>query len=73
MRLKYVVSIEGELLYFDEEHNPVAPLSADSESEKPDLKLLPTETRPAAGAEWNEALTNYTDEQRNAAEISEVQ
>lgn len=75
MSVKYVVSIAGELLYFDEERKPAAPLAAGGENQgdKPELKLIAPGIAPAAAAQWNEALSGYTPEQRHAAEISEVQ
>jgi hypothetical protein len=75
MEAKYVVSIAGTLLYFDENRQPAPefPHDAASESEKPAVKLIPTEEKPAAQADWNEALADFSSEQRNAAEISVVQ
>ncbi|MGI4777125.1 MAG: hypothetical protein ACRYGA_03250 [Janthinobacterium lividum] len=74
MTVKYVVSIAGELLYFDAEREPAPPFPAqpgDGEP-KPGLKLLPPDDHPAAEAEWDEALNLYSTDQRNQAEISEV-
>jgi len=74
MTVKYVVSIAGELLYFDAERQPAPPFpeEAANEAEKPALKLLPPEQRPAAGPEWDGALQAYPAAQRESAEISEV-
>jgi hypothetical protein len=75
VNVKYVVSIAGELLYFDEQRAPAPnfPESAPSEAEKPALKLLPPAEKTAAKPEWNEALKEFSAEQRDVAEISEVQ
>lgn len=75
MNVKYVVSIAGELLYFDDRHTPVPelPRSGFSDARKPALKLLPVDEKPAARSEWDHALQTYSAEQRDQAEISEVQ
>ena len=74
MTVKFVVSIAGELLYFDAERLPAEPLPshADARNGKPDLKLIPPSQHPAAGSQWDEALGSYTPEQRGSAEISEL-
>lgn len=74
MTVQYVVSISGELLYFDAEHQPAPefPHDADDTDRKPALKLIPVEQKPAARPEWNDALSRFTPEQRSSAEISEV-
>ncbi|MDB5877520.1 MAG: hypothetical protein JWQ41_934 [Variovorax sp.] len=74
MTVKYVVSIAGELLYFDADRQPAEPFpaKADSGESKPDLKLIPPAQHPAADDAWDEALNTYSSDQRNAAEISEV-
>jgi len=74
MTVQYVVSISGELLYFDAEHRPAPefPHDADDTDRKPALKLIPVEQKPAARPEWNDALSRFTPEQRSSAEISEV-
>ncbi len=74
MTVQYVVSISGELLYFDAERQPAPefPHDAGDADHKPALKLIPVEEKPAARPEWNEALARFTPEQRAAAEISEV-
>jgi hypothetical protein len=74
MTVKYVVSIADTLLYFDADRKPEAPFAPEAESvaKKPAVKLIPTEEHPAADPQWDQALSDYTDEQRTAAEISEV-
>lgn len=74
MTVKYVVSIGGELLYFDESRQSAQPLSSDNGAagEKPELQLLPPGQQPAAGSEWDKALAGYSADQRESAEISEV-
>jgi len=74
MNVKYVVSIGGKLLYFDESRQPAQPLSSDSGTVavKPELQLLPPSQHPASGSEWDDALANYSADQRQAAEISRV-
>ena len=74
MTVKYVVSIAGELLYFDAERQPTQPFPATAESSesKPELKLIPPAQHPAAADEWDEALNTYSTDQRTSAEISEV-
>jgi len=74
MTVQYVVSISGELLYFDAERQPAPefPHDADDPDSKPALKLIPVEKKPAAQPEWDDALSGYSDEQRMSAEISEV-
>jgi hypothetical protein len=74
MTVQYVVSISGELLYFDAERQPAPefPHEADDADRKPALKLIPTEEKPAARAEWDEALSRFSKDQRLSAEISEV-
>lgn len=74
MTVQYVVSISGELLYFDAERQPAPefPHDAGDADHKPALKLIPVEEKPAARPEWNEALARFTPEQRATAEISEV-
>ncbi|MEJ7686786.1 MAG: hypothetical protein WKG52_07250 [Variovorax sp.] len=74
MTVKYVVSIAGKLLYFDGDRNPAPqfPHQAASKDEKPAVKLVPTEKHPAASSQWDEALKEFTSQQRAAAEISEV-
>lgn len=74
MTVKYVVSIAGELLYFDagRETAPPFPAQPGEGEHKPELRLLPPESRPAAEGEWDEALNLYSTDQRNQAEISEV-
>lgn len=71
MTVRYVVSISGELLYFDAQHRPAPELPHDADH-KPALKLMPVEDKPAARTEWDDALSRFTAEQRSAAEISEV-
>jgi hypothetical protein len=75
MEAKYVVSIAGTLLYFDENRQPAPefPHTAASEGDKPAVKLIPTEEKPAARSEWDDALADFSSEQREEAEISEVQ
>lgn len=72
--VQYVVSISGELLYFDAERQPAPefPHDAGDADRKPALKLIPVEEKPAAKTEWDEALSRFTSEQRSSAEISEV-
>jgi len=72
--VQYVVSISGELLYFDAERQPAPefPHDAGDADRKPALKLIPVEEKPAAKPEWDEALSRFTSEQRLSAEISEV-
>ena len=74
MTVQYVVSISGELLYFDAEHQPAPefPHDAGDADHKPALKLIPVEEKPAAKPEWDAALARFSAEQRSAAEISEV-
>jgi len=74
MTVKYVVSIAGELLYFDDKRQPATPIRPEPGVvvRKPDLKLLPNSQRIAASQEWDGALGSYSAEQRQAAEISEV-
>jgi len=72
MDVKYVVSIAGELLYFDQARQPAEPFPPQGGADKPDLKLLPPEQHPAADTGWDAALERYSAEQRQAAEISEV-
>jgi hypothetical protein len=72
--VQYVVSISGELLYFDAQRQPAPefPHDAENENTKPALKLIPVEQKPAARPEWDDALSKYTKDQRLSAEISEV-
>jgi len=72
--VQYVVSISGELLYFNAERQPAPefPHDAGDADRKPALKLIPVEEKPAAKPEWDEALSRFTSEQRSSAEISEV-
>jgi hypothetical protein len=74
MTVQYVVSISGELLYFDAQHRPAPefPHDAGDAGHKPALKLIPVEEKPAARPEWDEALARFSAEQRSSAEISEV-
>lgn len=74
MTVKYVVSIAGELLYFDAERLPAEPLRshANARDGKPDLTLIPPSQHPATSSQWDAALGSYTPEQRGAAEISEL-
>ena len=75
MTVKFVVSIAGDLLYFDAQRRPTQPLappSGASGGEKAALKLKPTEQHPAASAAWDEALAAFSAEQRASAEISEA-
>lgn len=74
MTVQYVVSISGDLLYFDAERQPAPefPHDAHDAARKPALKLIPVEEKPAARPEWDRALSSFTDEQRQSAEISEV-
>ena len=74
MTVKYVVSIAGELLYFDDRRVPALelPRPARNEAEKPAFKLKPAADKPAAQPEWDDALKAFSVEQRDAAEISEV-
>lgn len=74
MTVKYVVSIQGELLYFDANRQPAQPFpkQAEDESSKPEIKLIPPAEHPAAEADWDEALSSYSAEQRESAEISVV-
>ncbi|HUD31825.1 MAG TPA: hypothetical protein VMR43_02265 [Variovorax sp.] len=69
-----MVSISGELLYFDAERQPAPefPHDAEDADRKPALKLIPVEQKPAAKPEWDEALSRFTQDQRLSAEISEV-
>lgn len=74
MTVQYVVSISGELLYFDAERQPAPefPHEASAPDQKPALKLIPVEEKPAAQPEWDEALSRFDKDQRLSAEISEV-
>lgn len=74
MTVQYVVSISGQLLYFDaaRQSAPAFPHDAENPDAKPALKLIPPEEKPAAQPEWDEALSEFTAEQRQSAEISEV-
>lgn len=73
MSTRYVVSIAGGLLYFDADRKPVAAFAHEApEGEKPALKLVPPKEQPASGADWDEALSAYSTEQRASAEISDV-
>lgn len=74
MTVQYVVSISGELLYFDAERQPAPefPHEAADADQKPALKLIPVEEKPAARPEWDDALSQFSKEQRLSAEISEV-
>ena len=74
MTVQYVVSISGELLYFDAQRQPAPefPHDAGDADRKPALKLIPVEEKPAAKPEWDDALARYTKDQRLEAEISEV-
>ncbi len=74
MTVKYVVSIADTLLYFDAQYQPAEPFpeQATAAQSKPALTLIPPSEKPAARAEWNDALSSYSAEQRGAAEISEV-
>lgn len=74
MPVKYVVSIGGELLYFDESRQPAQPLSSDvgTVAKKPELQLLPPGQHPASASEWDQALAGYSADQRESAEISQV-
>lgn len=74
MTVQYVVSISGELLYFDAERQPAPefPHEASAADQKPALKLIPVEEKPAARPEWDDALSRFDKDQRLSAEISEV-
>jgi len=75
MTVKFVVSIAGELLYFDAERQPTQPLeprSGASGNDKPALKLKPADQHPAESAAWDQALASFSADQRKAAEISEA-
>ncbi|WPB57354.1 hypothetical protein [Xylophilus sp. GOD-11R] len=73
MTVKYVVSIAGQLRYFDNERQPTEPLPRGvGGGAKADLTLLPPDQKPAAASEWDAALAEFSAEQREAAEISEA-
>ncbi|VWX59318.1 hypothetical protein VARIO8X_160064 [Burkholderiales bacterium 8X] len=77
---RYVVSIAGQLLYFDAEKNPVEPFpdkagdrgAAGASEAKPAVKLVPPDQHPAADPAWDEALKQFSDRDRASAEISDV-
>lgn len=77
---RYVVSIAGQLLYFDADKNPVEPFpdkagdggASGVSQAKPALKLVPPEQRPATDPAWDQALKQFSDDDRASAEISDV-
>ncbi|RYZ12518.1 MAG: hypothetical protein EOO24_03065 [Comamonadaceae bacterium] len=72
-KVKYVVSIEGQLLNFDEQRQPAPQLpSGTNTAQKPELQLIPQRELPASAPEWDEALARFSGEQRAAAQISVV-
>ena len=73
MNARYVISIAGELLYFDEQRQPTAPFPHEAAAgNKPALKLVAPAERPASRSEWDQALERFSEEQRAAAEISDA-
>ena len=74
MTVRYVVSIAGELLYFDAGRNPAPPFPdrVEDTDAKPALTLIPVDQEPAARPEWDDALTRFSREQRALAEISDA-
>ena len=75
MTVKFVVSIAGELLYFDAQRQPTQPLEAPSDTSgdgKAALKLRPAQQHPAASSVWDQALASFSADQRQSAEISEA-
>ena len=74
MDVKYVVSIAGQLLYFDAERQPTEQIEPKDgqAADKPEITLIPPAQRPAAQPEWDDALAQFSSEQREAAEISET-
>lgn len=72
-KVKYVVSIDGQLLNFDQQRRPAPQLPRGADTErKPELQLIPQRELPASAPEWDEALARFSGEQRAAAQISVV-